>query len=754
MSDTTSTIQQGWLNTREGDKFAPNTLIENVFTRSGVKYDEHVRNYIAKSRENVDASINNFNEIIENVESSVNNINQNIEDKFKNFNTDDSNTFFIIDNNENVIAYVNHTGVHSIDFETKNGIKLSQVSGLQAQLNNVSNKTDLLESQIDEVSAAISNIGSGDDGSLFVIDNNDNVIAYIDATGIHSVNLHIKDKISYVDLVNKVDSHQSSIDGLSATDNAINQRINEIKEDIQFFNGDESDTLFITDGTEDQNVIAYFDKEGLHVVDVLDKDGSKLSQLFTQMSNIIGRVEVIEKETIPGINASINDLSDKINSNTTYINQLKEVFNITEYNDKVFFSDNEGNVIAYFDGSGIHGTNLIIGGSQQNPIVYDLYETLGDLLQADVDINLVIQNILEKNNGYDASINDFSTRIRTLETKVNTDIPEEFAEVRQEVADGLAQEILDRNAAIKTAVDAEAETREAADNALSSRITDNEEYINSLNEVFNILQYDDKIFFIDKTADQNVVAYIDASGIHSVNLTVGNKNQEQYKLYETLISLLDEDVKLNNLIDGLKKKDEGFEGSFNNVNSRIDNIFNNFLGEDESKKPASTHKNQLDNHEGRLNSVEKRLENVSNVMDFVGVFSTETERDSDNENRNDGDVCIVGVKEYVYSEGSWHEIGDVSAEAGRITQLETNVNGLTAATNDINDRLSHIGNYDGDTFFITDGTDNQNVIAYFNKDGLTATDVTVKDMKNNKNKNLINNGIYIDSNETINVNFL
>ncbi len=572
MSDTTSTIQQGWLNTREGDKFAPNTLIENVFTRSGVKYDEHVRNYITKSRESIDASINNFNETIKEVESSVSTINQNIENKFKNFNTDDSNTFFIIDNNENVIAYVNNTGVHSIDFETKNGIKLSQVSGLQAQLNNVSNKTDLLESQIDEVSAAISNIGSGDDGSLYVIDNNENVIAYINATGIHSVNLHIKDKISYVDLVNKVDGHQLSIDGLSAADNAINQRIDGIEEDIQFFNGDESDTLFITDGTEDQNVIAYFNKEGLHVVDVLDKNGSKLSQLFTQMSNIIGRVEIIEEKTIPGINASINDLSTKINSNTTYINQLKEVFNITEYNDKVFFSDNEGNVIAYFDRSGIHGTNLIIGGSQQNPIVYDLYETLGDLLQADVDINLVIQDILKKNIGYDAS--------------------------------------------------------------------------------------------------------------------------------------------------------------FNNVNL------------------------QLENHEGRLGSVEKRLQNVSNVMDFVGVFSTEAERDSDNKNRNDGDVCIVGAKEYVYSEGSWHEIGDVSAEAERITQLEIDVDGLEAATNDINDRLSHIGNYDGDTFFITDGTNNQNVIAYFNKDGLTVTDVTVKDMKNNKNKNLINNGIYIDSNETINVNFL
>jgi hypothetical protein len=46
MSETT-TIQKGWLETRDGTKFAPNTLVENVYTRSGVKYDARVREYIA-----------------------------------------------------------------------------------------------------------------------------------------------------------------------------------------------------------------------------------------------------------------------------------------------------------------------------------------------------------------------------------------------------------------------------------------------------------------------------------------------------------------------------------------------------------------------------------------------------------------------------------------------------------------------------------------------------------------------------------
>lgn len=43
---STEKIDQGWLYTRDGKKFAPQTLIENVATRSGKPYDERVREYL------------------------------------------------------------------------------------------------------------------------------------------------------------------------------------------------------------------------------------------------------------------------------------------------------------------------------------------------------------------------------------------------------------------------------------------------------------------------------------------------------------------------------------------------------------------------------------------------------------------------------------------------------------------------------------------------------------------------------------
>ena len=58
------TIQKGWLETRDGDKFAPATLVENVYTRSGKAYDERVREYVDQIQTNTTQQIEiKFNSI-------------------------------------------------------------------------------------------------------------------------------------------------------------------------------------------------------------------------------------------------------------------------------------------------------------------------------------------------------------------------------------------------------------------------------------------------------------------------------------------------------------------------------------------------------------------------------------------------------------------------------------------------------------------------------------------------------------------
>ena len=56
----TENIQKGWLYTREGEKFAPETLVENVTTRSGKPYDERVREYLNTLNTSLTQKINNI----------------------------------------------------------------------------------------------------------------------------------------------------------------------------------------------------------------------------------------------------------------------------------------------------------------------------------------------------------------------------------------------------------------------------------------------------------------------------------------------------------------------------------------------------------------------------------------------------------------------------------------------------------------------------------------------------------------------
>ena len=82
----------------------------------------------------------------------------------------------------------------------------------------------------------------------------------------------------------------------------------------------------------------------------------------------------------------------------------------------------------------------------------------------------------------------------------------------------------------------------------------------------------------------------------------------------------------------------------------------------------------LDNNEnGRVTLLEGKVAALASATHFIGV-KTELPATAAN-----GDICIVGNKEYIYSKptesatGEWKELGDTSAEQARISALETTV---------------------------------------------------------------------------------
>lgn len=75
---------------------------------------------------------------------------------------------------------------------------------------------------------------------------------------------------------------------------------------------------------------------------------------------------------------------------------------------------------------------------------------------------------------------------------------------------------------------------------------------------------------------------------------------------------------------------------------------------------------------GRIAALESDITGLSGAMHFKGV---KEELPATTEGYNDGDTIIVGNKEYVVNGEAFVELGDVSAEVQRISDLEAVVNG-------------------------------------------------------------------------------
>lgn len=75
---------------------------------------------------------------------------------------------------------------------------------------------------------------------------------------------------------------------------------------------------------------------------------------------------------------------------------------------------------------------------------------------------------------------------------------------------------------------------------------------------------------------------------------------------------------------------------------------------------------------GRIEALEGQITGLSGAMHFKGVIEGETLPETTDDYAN-GDVVILGDKEYVVNGGKFVELGDVSAEGERLTAIEGRV---------------------------------------------------------------------------------
>ena len=656
-------VKQGWLYTREDKQFAPYTLIENVYTRSGKKYDERVREYV-----------------------------------------------------KSLTSYI-----------------ATEVNTVKQDINNIKNKNTEQDNHISNLQSKLKNVGGEDSDKLFIVDNNNNVIAYFDKDGIHSVDFIDKNNQKISDKIKGLNTNYESLLQI------INILENKIQQNFKNFNSDDNDKLFIIDN--DNNVIAYFDKDGVHAVNIFGGTNENIYDLNAKISEL-NQAKLDLNGEITTRTQQYNELSSLINQHSLSIDNILKVFSFDESSENAYyFIDANENVIAYIDKNGIHATNLLLeqtfddNGQIVNQVSYNVYEFLGQLRDdLDTEIKIDRPKAIEEavgaeiairqqeiealwkvvgdddthkgNETHEHRLDDHVTRIENLEDKVkNVSFIMDFVGSYNTVADrdsnvpnpnkgdvciikdtknGSTQEYVYDGTNWQEFGDTYQESQDI--NELKIKVAANENDIRGLKSSISNFKDDEseKLFIIDK--DENVIAYVDTSGLHTVNLFLDKSldknnnlvNKQNYNVYEFLGQLR------NDLDSTLPNKVLGWIETERNTQDSITKNIYKILGRESIKDNEK-------NHEERLSDVEDKIITVSNIMDFVGVYETDAERDLEIPNPNKGDVCVIKNlnderfnKEYVYDGSSWQELGDVSAESQRIDSLEKIVGKPGSSSNDGN----------------------------------------------------------------------
>lgn len=189
--------------------------------------------------------------------------------------------------------------------------------------------------------------------------------------------------------------------------------------------------------------------------------------------------------------------------------------------------------------------------------------------------------------------------------------------------------------------------------------------------------------------DQNVVTKIEEkdSVENYVELTVANSATEG----DSAVTITINDNKLNQKITELATADTTEATARKAADALLAGAnWNAETGAGWSTAPTYADITTLSAH---VKTAEGKIDALSNATHFIGVSSTAI-TDGGKENPTiggevytgmiDGDVVISGVKEFIWSNGAWVEMGDTTIENQRIEALETWVDSNVISEAEIN----------------------------------------------------------------------
>ena len=700
-------IHQGWLYTRDGEKFAPITLIDDVFAMNGKKYKDVVNGDINSLKSTLNTALSSLNTTnstqdtqIKALQNEDKAIRQEIVDKFANLNTDDNDKLFVIDKNDNVMAYIDGSGVHSLDFLVgENGISIAKF--IEDDYKSFVTSTT---GTLSDLTKKLANFGDDESDKFFIVDQYNNVIAYFDSEGTKSINFTTPEG-NLNQVIADLDEEIGAREDLAKDVGANGVAIAQIKKDIQYFNATDEDTkLFVID--KNNNVIAYFDESGLHALNLISKNYN----IETDLPTIEKNIQDIHDVTVPALRQEWQTADIAVKK---YIDDKLQYFNSGADDTKLFIIDKNNNVIAYFDETGIHALNLFTETYDVENEIVALYAKIAAEAKIASDARTNLKKVLDTE---DIAIRKDFAEADTAVTEAYKKAIKDEADARAQADNGLAKNLSDAKQELQGNIDKEIEAHiqdihdvtvpalrqewQTADIAVKKYIDDKLQYFNSGAD-------DTKLFIIDK--NNNVIAYFDETGIHALNLFT-----ETYDVENEIVALyakIAAEAKIasdarTNLKKVLDTEDIAIRKDFAEADTAVTEAYKKAI------------KDEADARAQADNGLAKNLSDAK--QELQGNIDKEIEA------RQQGD----------------------QSNAAAIATNQANISGNASQIANIKKDLENFDLTASDAMYIIDK--NTNVLAKFDSVGLTVTNVVLGKVGG---RNMQTNGIFYGTSEAKTYNF-
>lgn len=617
------------------------------------------------------------------VSTNEDNIEQ-IQDQIEYIDGTDDSALFIIDKNNNVVAYFDANGLHTTTVDAKGDILTEgnatidgslevitdmSVSGNASIYGEVEIGSDLAVEGVLSVSEGIAQDGE----AFYIIDQASNVIAYFNENGFFTTNIDVKDSIvAGGDLTiggnsaisgSETVGEDLTVTNETTTKNLTVSAIANIQEGniyndlsvggqiaavgnistdsdltaegdvrVKNFESTDSEKFFIIDSAN--NVVAYIDESGIHTTNL----STSLDLIVNGNATISGATGLTVANTTTTKDLNVTDtatVSENLNTKNLSVSGIANIQDLNIYNDLSVTGQivAEGNIttnsdleaLGVFKSANLDATDsnaFFIIDAKENVVAY--------IDQAGIHTtNLFAKLSLEVTEG--ATINGDAGLTVSKTVKTNDLTVDNNATIAQELTTknlnviGIAN-IQDANIYNDLSVNGQA--------VVAGNISTESDVIAAGDiKAKNFSSVDSSSFYIIDSAN-NVIAYFNTNGLYTVDITTkGIRYDSSTDTYYT---------------------DTTNNSKNYSVNTTLVELLNNII-----------------NHNNRLKVIEARLEVVSNVMDFIGAFNTYNDLLA-YASPDPGDVAVVidTQKEFVYSNGSWVEFGYSTETAAAISNLQ------------------------------------------------------------------------------------